>query len=74
MENYTLIRIDFAEWFPGATAKLLQAIDEDGELLAEIKVSTDEFWALPGDEFDEDDLDEELLERLLNDYSERQGD
>lgn len=74
MEDYTLVRVDWAEWFPGASAKVLQAVDVDGELLAEINVSTDVFWSLPGDEFDEDDLDEELLERLLNDYSERQGD
>lgn len=74
MENYTLMRIDWAEYFPGATAKVLQAIDEDGDLLAEIKVSSDVFWDLPGDEFDEDDLDEDLLEKLMEDYSQRQGD
>lgn len=75
MEDYTLVRIDWSEWFPGANNYVVQAVDnQTEELLAEVTVSKDVFWSLPGDEFDEDDLDEGLLERLLDAYSEAQGD
>lgn len=75
MENYYLVRIDWAEWFPGSTVKVIQAIElGTDELLAEIKISTDEFWDLPGDEFEESDLEEWMLEALLEEYSENQGD
>lgn len=76
MENYYFNRVDMSEWFPGATAKLLQALDNDtNDLLAEISVTPVEFWSLPGDTFEEDELeDEEIFERVLDSYSERMGD
>lgn len=76
MDNIFFERVDMAEWFPGATGRYLRALDRDSlELEAEISLTADEFWSLPGDTFDDDELeDESILERILTEYSERQGD
>lgn len=76
MDNIFFERVDMAEWFPGATDHYLRALDRDSlELEAEIILTADEFWSLPGDTFEEDELeDENILARILTEYSERQGD
>lgn len=76
MDNIFFERVDMAEWFPGATDHYLRALDRDSlELEAEIILTADEFWSLPGDTFEEDELeDENILTRILTEYSERQGD
>lgn len=76
MDNIFFERVDMAEWFPGATGHYLRALDRDTlELEAEICLTSEEFWDLPGDTFEEDELkDEKILERILNEYSELQGD
>ena len=75
MDNYYLSRIDLAEWMPGANGYILQALDNDtNDLIAEISIDKYTFWSLPGDTFEESDLEDDLLEKLLNEYSELQGD
>lgn len=76
MDNIFFERVDMAEWFPGATDHYLRALDRDSlELEAEVILTADEFWSLPGDTFEEDELeDENILARILTEYSERQGD
>lgn len=75
MENIYFNRVDMAEWFPGANGYYLQALNEDSEELeAEIMLTKVEFWSLPGDTFDLEDLeDESIRERMETSYTELQG-
>lgn len=75
MENIYFNRVDMAEWFPGAKGYHLQALNENSdELEAEITLTKVEFWSLPGDTFDLEDLEDDfILWRMESAYTELQG-
>lgn len=76
MDNCYLERLDMAEWIPGASGHYLRALEMDtGDVMAEVSMTAVEFWSLPADAFEVEELeDEKILARIRTEYNELQGD